>query len=142
MNMFFDKFKHYKYVAKVDNDTVVSAGWLTKLKAVLDKFPLFTVEANHYLAMPFKIDTNDDFYRFGVPKDINSFIHCVLRSINHEDYMESENKGDFVVDFRTSLLNDIDVSIVAQEMYGVSFEKIEHSIDIAGWEQAFDPQGP
>ena len=63
MNMFFDKFKHCKYVAKVDNDTVVSPGWLTKLKSVMDKFPLFTVEANHYLAMPFKIEANDDFYR-------------------------------------------------------------------------------
>ena len=71
MNMFFDKFKHSKYVAKVDNDTVVQAGWLTKLKSVLDTFPLFTVEANHYLAMPFKIKTNDDFYRhlFGVKFD-------------------------------------------------------------------------
>jgi len=68
MNMFFDKFRGYKYVAKVDNDTVVSPGWLGKLKAVLDKFPLFTVEANHYLAMPFRIKTNDDFYKhlFGV----------------------------------------------------------------------------
>lgn len=68
MNMFFDKFKDSKYVAKVDNDTVVSKGWLGKLKDVMDAYPLFTVQANHYLAMPFKIETNDDFYKhlFGV----------------------------------------------------------------------------
>lgn len=68
MNMFFDRFKDCEYVAKVDNDTVVSEGWLGKLKKVMDIFPLFTVEANHYLAMPFKIVTNDDFYKhlFGV----------------------------------------------------------------------------
>lgn len=68
MNMFFDRFKDSKYVAKVDNDTVVSAGWLGKLKEVMDAVPLFTLQANHYLAMPFDIKENDDFYQhcFGV----------------------------------------------------------------------------
>ena len=63
MNMFFDRFKNSKYVAKVDNDTVVREGWLGKLKEVMDAYPLFTVQADHYLAMPFRIKTNDDFYR-------------------------------------------------------------------------------
>ena len=68
MNMFFDRFKDCKYVAKVDNDTVVSEGWLEKLVDVMEAYPLFTVQADHYLAMPFKIDSNDDFYKhlFGV----------------------------------------------------------------------------
>lgn len=68
MNMFFDRFKNCEYVAKVDNDTVVPTGWLGKLKKVMDTYPLFTVEADHYLAMPFEIETNDDFYKhlFGV----------------------------------------------------------------------------
>ena len=68
MNMFFDRFKDSKYVAKVDNDTVVSTGWLGKLKTVMDAVPLFTLQANHYLAMPFEIKENDDFYQhcFGV----------------------------------------------------------------------------
>jgi len=68
MNMFFDRYKDYKYVAKVDNDTIVYPDWLGKLKDVMDAFPLFTVQADHYLAMPFRIDENDDFYKhcFGV----------------------------------------------------------------------------
>lgn len=68
MNMFFDKFKDFRYVAKVDNDTVVYPDWLGKLKDVMDAFPLFTVQANHYLAMPFRIDNNEEFYEqcFGV----------------------------------------------------------------------------
>ena len=68
MNMFFDRFKDCKYVAKVDNDTVVFTGWLEKLKDVIDSLPLFTVQANHYLAMPFKIESNDQFYEhcFGI----------------------------------------------------------------------------
>ena len=72
--------------------------------------------------------TDDEIYRFGVPKDTNSFIHCVLRSMKHEQYMQSENKRDFVVDFRISLLNEINVSIVSQEMYDVSLEKVENVI--------------
>jgi GT2 family glycosyltransferase len=63
MNMFFDKFKDSRYVAKVDNDTVVTKGWLGKLKEVMDTFPLFTLQADHYLAMPFKIEENIEFYK-------------------------------------------------------------------------------
>jgi len=72
MNMFFDKFKNSKYVAKVDNDTVVTRDWLSKLKEVMDIYPLFTVQADHYLAMPFKIKTNDDFYRHLFSVDFNN----------------------------------------------------------------------
>jgi len=71
MNMFFDKFKDCKYVAKVDNDTVVPEGWLGKLKEVMDTYPLFTVQANHYLAMPFRIKENDDFYKHLFSVDFN-----------------------------------------------------------------------
>lgn len=63
MNMFFDRFKDSKYVAKVDNDTVVPEGWLASLKEVMDAYPLFTVQADHFLAMPFRIKTNGDFYK-------------------------------------------------------------------------------
>lgn len=63
MNMFFKKFSLYRYVAKIDNDTVVSKKWLSKLKEVLDEYPFFAVEANHYLMLSYKIETNDDFYK-------------------------------------------------------------------------------
>ncbi len=68
MNMFFDRFKDCRYVAKVDNDTVVPKGWLEKLKEVMDAYPIFTLQANHYLAMPFAIENNQEFYDhcFGV----------------------------------------------------------------------------
>jgi glycosyltransferase involved in cell wall biosynthesis len=62
MNMFFDRFKDSKYVAKVDNDTIVYPDWLTKLKEVMEAIPLFTLQANHYLAMPFEIKENIEFY--------------------------------------------------------------------------------
>jgi GT2 family glycosyltransferase len=68
MNMFFDRFKDSRYVAKVDNDTIVYPDWLGKLKEVIDEYPIFTLQANHYLAMPFRIENNEEFYEhcFGV----------------------------------------------------------------------------
>lgn len=62
-NYFFDNFKGYKYVAKVDNDTIVPKGWLSKLKEVMDSFPLFAVEADHFLMLSYNIKTNDEYYR-------------------------------------------------------------------------------
>ncbi len=63
MNIFFKKFSLYRYIAKVDNDTIVGEKWLSKLKEVLDEYPLFAVEANHYLILSYKIKTNEDFYK-------------------------------------------------------------------------------
>jgi GT2 family glycosyltransferase len=62
MNVFFDKFSDYRYVAKVDNDTVVTEGWLDKLKEVMEEYPFFAIEANHYLMLNYDIKTNDDYY--------------------------------------------------------------------------------
>jgi GT2 family glycosyltransferase len=63
MNYFFKKFKDYRYTAKVDNDTVVSPNWLSKIKKPMDEFPLFAVEADHYLMLAYDIKTNDDYYK-------------------------------------------------------------------------------
>jgi len=71
MNMFFDRYKDCKIVAKVDNDTIVYPDWLGKLKDVIDAFPLLTVQANHYLAMPFAIESNDDFYKHCFSAEFN-----------------------------------------------------------------------
>jgi len=62
MNAFFDTFKDFEYVSKVDNDTIVSPGWLTKLKEVMDKYPLFVIQSDHYLGLPYKLKNNQEFY--------------------------------------------------------------------------------
>lgn len=62
MNEFFKWHKDFEYIAKVDNDTIVPKDWLIKLKKVMDKFPLFTVQADHYLGIPFKLRNNQEFY--------------------------------------------------------------------------------
>lgn len=71
MNYFFSRFKNYRYVAKVDNDTVVGDGWLSKLKSVLDEFPLLAVEADHYLMLSYNIKENDDYYKHLFSADFN-----------------------------------------------------------------------
>jgi len=63
MNIFFKNYQDYRYVAKVDNDTVVSKDWLGKLKEVMDIYPFFVLQADHYLMLKFRIKTNDEFYR-------------------------------------------------------------------------------
>ncbi len=63
MNYFLNEYRNYRYIAKVDNDTIVSPGWLEKLKEVMEEFPLTAVEADHYLMLNYDIKTNDDYYR-------------------------------------------------------------------------------
>lgn len=63
INHFLKKFPNHRYIAKVDNDTVVSKDWLRKLKEVMDEYPFLAVEANHYLMIRQDIETNDDFFK-------------------------------------------------------------------------------
>ena len=62
MNEFFDWYKDAEYVSKVDNDTIVPRGWLTKLKNVMDSLPLFVIQSAHYLGLPYKLENNQEFY--------------------------------------------------------------------------------
>ena len=63
MNHFIKKFSNYRYIAKVDNDTIVSKDWLRKLKEVMDEYPLLAVEADHYLMLAYNIKKNNDYYK-------------------------------------------------------------------------------
>ena len=62
MNHFFDWYRKAKYVSKVDNDTIVPKGWLTRLKHVMDNLPLFVIQSDHYLGLPYKLKDNQQFY--------------------------------------------------------------------------------
>jgi len=62
MNEFFKTFSSYEYVSKVDNDTIVPKDWLTKLKYVMDNLPLFVIQSDHYLGLPYKLKDNQEFY--------------------------------------------------------------------------------
>ncbi len=63
MNRFIEMYQNHRYITKVDNDTVVPKGWLSKLKEVMDEYPFRAVEADHYLMLNHDIKKNDDFYK-------------------------------------------------------------------------------
>lgn len=71
MNHFIKKFSNYRYIAKVDNDTIVSKDWLGKLKEVMNKYPLLAVEADHYLMLAYNIKKNEDYYKHLFSVDFN-----------------------------------------------------------------------
>jgi GT2 family glycosyltransferase len=62
MNEFLQRYKDSYYIAKVDNDTIVSQGWLGKLKKVMDDIPFRAVEANHYLMLNYDIKDNWEYF--------------------------------------------------------------------------------
>lgn len=62
MNEFLKWYPDAKYIAKVDNDMIVPKGWLTKLKNVMDNFPLFVLSVDHYLGLPYRLKNNQEFY--------------------------------------------------------------------------------
>ena len=61
-NWILEKYPDTEYISFVDNDSIMPYGWLSKLKDVMDNFPLFNVMADHYLGMPFKLKNNQEFY--------------------------------------------------------------------------------
>lgn len=61
-NIFLEKFKNNKYICQLDNDIIVPKGWLGKFKAVMDNLPIFSLSADHYLGIPYRIKTNEEFY--------------------------------------------------------------------------------
>lgn len=61
-NWILKKYPDTEYISFVDNDSIMPHGWLSKLKDVMDNFPLFNVMADHYLGMPFKLKNNQEFY--------------------------------------------------------------------------------
>lgn len=96
MNYFFKKYRSYRYTAKVDNDTIVSSGWLKKLKEVMDEYPFLAVEADHYLMLSYNIERNEDYYKHLFSIDFKE----------HKLYLSDIVGGTGTV-FRTSLIDEI-----------------------------------
>ncbi len=120
MIAFFEKYKDYRYVAKVDNDTIVPVKWLSKLKEVLDIYPFFVLQADHYLMLRFRIVTNDEFYKH-------------LYSLNFKDkklYLSSNGGG-------TGILIRRQVADEPFAVVGGLGGWIRYQIKMAAWKSAF-----
>lgn len=83
---------------------------------------------------------DDKYYRYGVPRDANSFIHCVLEAIGVEEYMLAKDKEAWVEEFRKSLFTDdrLYPELLKQELYDMPLDDIRARVT-SGDDVFFDP---
>lgn len=82
-----------------------------------------------------------DIVRMGVPRSVNSLIHCVLMALDVPDYMRlatAEEKEEYTIRVRQHILGAIQMAIFKQELYDFTGEEIQEQI--ADPTNFFDPQ--
>jgi GT2 family glycosyltransferase len=62
-NIFLEEHKDSKYVSFVDNDCIMPKGWLTALIRVMDSFPLFAVQSEHYVGLGWDFKNNAAWFK-------------------------------------------------------------------------------
>jgi len=92
-NVFLEQFKTAKYVCQIDNDCVMPKGWLSKFKFTMDNLPIFSLSGDHYLGIPYRIKTNNDFYDHLVTLDflgdnIYLFSHAGMGNIVRRKWLD------------------------------------------------------
>lgn len=66
-----------------------------------------------------------DIFRYGTPRSLNSFIHCVALALENRSYIISPDKEQWVSDLRTNLFNQgIRPELLRQELYDMANEDI------------------
>ena len=99
---------------------ISGAGILKKTNKDGGKLPLM-------LEKLFSIDlNNENFIRIYIPKSPSSFLHCVLKSINREEYniLNDEEKEKYVEEERLKILKSVNINIFKQECYDLSNDRI------------------
>ena len=71
-----------------------------------------------------------NFKRYGVIRDPNSFIHCLLEALDYQDYttLSEEEQSSFALDIRRSLPEQVQMAVLKQELFDFSIEDIENQI--------------
>lgn len=70
-------------------------------------------------------EESGDFYRFGVPRSTNSFIHCVALALEHRGYLEAPDREEWVSTLRSNLFQlGIRPELLRQELYDMANEDI------------------
>lgn len=71
---------------------------------------------------------DQEYYRFGVPKSVNSFIHCILLAVGIRRegnmYFEASNREEYVKEVRKNIPAVIEPELVRQELYDKTNEEI------------------
>lgn len=70
-------------------------------------------------------EDSGEFYRFGVPRSTNSFIHCVALALEHRPYLEAPDREEWVSTLRSNLFKlGIYPELLRQELYDMANEDI------------------
>jgi len=112
---------------KVTTKPNVKNSYIFSSEKILDSYrlgELLSPQVENFLQL--YNDGRGKFMRYGVPKSINSFIHCVALALDPQ-YSESINKEDYVVKIR-KILSDPDngyyPEVLKQELYDYSIDEI------------------
>lgn len=74
-------------------------------------------------------DEDNTILRMGVPRSINSLLHCVSVAINDKKYNKSKDKESYLEKLRTAIQRKTFPSLVKQEMYDFSDDEITSQLD-------------
>lgn len=69
--------------------------------------------------------------KLGVVRSNNSFVHCILYSINDEEYLSlktDSEKEDYVRKIKRSIIEKINISVLKQEFYDFSEKSIKNQV--------------
>lgn len=81
-----------------------------------------------------------DIMRIGVPKTVNSLLHCVSVAISDQKYMglpTDADKENYVTNLRMAIKQQIDPSLLKQEMYDFTDDEIMNAVENGN--MFFDP---
>ena len=110
------------------------ANYILSTDKVLDPERLSKIST---LMLEFLDSEGDDTYlRYGVHRNVNSFIHCIFVAFQYRDYILAKDKEQFVSNFRKNLLNYVYPEVLKQEMYDMSYDMIKEYIQ---GDYFFDP---
>jgi hypothetical protein len=99
-------------------DKILSPGGLAEIPLPLERILLYyNSEATQ-------------FKRYGVVRDTNSFLHCVLDALDHENYraLSVEEKIAMAREIRMALPEKINMAVMKQEFYDFTLEQIEEQV--------------
>lgn len=83
-------------------------------------------------------DEAGNIYRYGVPRDTNSFIHCIATAVRFPSYINSNDRGAWAEDFRSRLFSlGLLPELMRQELFDMNNDDILHHA--TNQEEFFDP---
>lgn len=80
----------------------------------------------------------EKYLRYGVPETNDSFIHAIMIAVGYPEYLNSEDKENYVRDFRSNALTKVNMSLLKQEFYDITEGEIySHVFDTDSY---FNPE--